>query len=99
MSRWEDLCLRCGLCCKEKVVTPEFLIIYDEMPCEFHDTETGLCRVYPERFRKCPRCEKVTVFKAMFAPYLPESCGYVRWARAHKVRYVRPRETVLAGKP
>ena len=96
MKKWEDICLRCGLCCHEKAVDDEFLYIMDET-CEFYNEETGLCSVYDERFDKCPRCMKVTPLRAMTAPYLPETCGYVLWARKHHLRLCRRRFPVFSS--
>lgn len=96
--KWEDMCLRCGLCCHEKVVEEDCLTILDET-CAFFDDESGLCKVYKERFSKCPRCLKVTVARAMTAPFLPDSCAYVIWARKHHIRLRRHRVTVFSSEP
>lgn len=96
MSRfWEGLCHCCGLCCHEKVVTPEFLIIDSRRCCEYLDTENNSCKVYRRRFHVCSRCRKVGLLKAMFSPALPSTCGYVEWAEQHHIRFARRRETVL----
>lgn len=92
---WEDICLRCGLCCHEKVVTPEFLVVDTRRCCEYLDTENNSCNVYSKRFVSCSRCRKVGLLKAMFSPSLPSSCGYVLWARQHHIRFAKKRETVL----
>jgi uncharacterized cysteine cluster protein YcgN (CxxCxxCC family) len=39
------------------------------------------CRVYERRFKTYFRCRRVTLRMALFAPYLPPSCGYVRALR------------------
>lgn len=93
--KWEDICLRCGLCCHEKVIKDDLLIFLEDV-CEYHDSRTGLCKVYPERFAKCSRCQKVTPLKAMFSPYLPPTCGYVLWAGRHHIRFASMREMVLS---
>lgn len=92
---WEKLCSGCGLCCHEKVITENLLLIDTSSACEFYDSESRLCTVYDRRFEKCPRCLKMTLFRAMFADYLPPTCGYVRWARAHHIRFCREKECVL----
>lgn len=94
-EKWEDICLRCGLCCHEKVVTPEFLLIDSCTACEYLDTASNSCSVYKERFSICNRCQKVGLAKAMFSPALPSTCGYVLWARRHHIRFAKTRETVL----
>lgn len=93
--KWEDICSRCGLCCHEKIVDGDFLIIGEET-CPFFDADTRLCRVYGHRFETCPRCMKVNLFRACFARYLPSSCAYVRWARARHIRLVRERTVILS---
>lgn len=93
---WEDICLRCGLCCHEKVIKDDSLIILDES-CEFYDKDTGLCKVYSQRFKKCPRCMKVSPFRAAFSPYLPPTCAYVAWAYRHHVRFARKREMLISS--
>ncbi|MBN1834216.1 MAG: YkgJ family cysteine cluster protein [Spirochaetales bacterium] len=57
-------------------------------PCRFLDPDTHLCTVYQERFTMCRDCKKLTVFHALFSPYLPADCGYVQ---AFRLRYVLPR--------
>ena len=45
MKAWEDICSRCGLCCMNKAVTKDFLILDTSYPCEHLDMETKLCKV------------------------------------------------------
>ena len=70
----ESLCRRCGLCCHEKVRFGEQVVITD-IPCEFLDVKTRQCTVYPERFRKQPRCS--TAEDSAKANSLPGDCPYV----------------------
>lgn len=86
-SRWEALCSQCGMCCHEKIIYGNDLIYDMGAPCEFLDTATNQCTVYAERFEKCPRCQKMTVWKAMTAAWLPESCSYVQWAHRHRISF------------
>ncbi len=95
--KWEDICTRCGLCCHEKVIHPDALVIDTSQPCAFYDEETHSCTVYSERFAKCPRCEKVTPLMAAFGRSLPESCGYIVWAKRHHIRFRKAVENVIAG--
>jgi Uncharacterized conserved protein len=94
-AEWEALCLRCGLCCHEKIIYPDELVFELSSPCVHYDEEGKRCLIYNERFEKCPRCEKVTLFKAMFADYLPSECGYVQWARKHHLRFRRAKKEVF----
>ncbi|MDD2394191.1 MULTISPECIES: hypothetical protein [Sphaerochaeta] len=88
---WEDKCTKCGLCCHEKAVYGRNLVIDLDSWCEFFDPATKQCKVYSERFVRCARCQKMTRLRAMFASYLPETCGYVAWARKHHLRFAERR--------
>ena len=74
-EKWESICRRCGRCCYEKVDF-EGRIYYTEMPCEFLDTETNLCRVYTERDVKRPGCVRLTD-EILKKGVMPEDCPYV----------------------
>lgn len=50
-------------------------------PCEYLDCKSGKCSVYRKRFEINSHCRKVNVYHAMFNPYLPSNCGYVRKLR------------------
>lgn len=82
---WDSLCTRCGKCCYTTSISPkgEVIIHYDD-PCEYLDTDTNLCRVYEERFKKCNYCGKVTLYTALFDSTLPEDCPYVTTFRRRK---------------
>jgi uncharacterized cysteine cluster protein YcgN (CxxCxxCC family) len=72
---WESLCRKCGRCCYEKIDF-EGTIYYTDIPCEYLDKKTNLCRVYAVRDRKRPGCvrlDRVTVAKG----FLPAGCPYV----------------------
>lgn len=74
-EKWESICCRCGRCCYEKVDF-EDRIYYTELPCEFLDTETNLCRVYTERDVKRPGCVRLTD-KILPKGIMPADCPYV----------------------
>jgi len=74
-EKWESLCCRCGRCCYEKVDF-EGRIYYTELPCEFLDTETNLCRVYTERDVKRPGCVRLTD-EILPKGIMPADCPYV----------------------
>ena len=89
MKWWEDICTGCGLCCHEKVkVAPRSYVLYLNSRCGFL-SDDNKCTVYDERFEKCPSCRKMTLFRAVFASWLPPSCAYVRWAEKHHIRFAR----------
>ncbi len=79
---WDSLCNCCGKCCYTRSVRPggKVIIHYND-PCEHLDTETHLCRVFDDRFRKCNHCGKVGLFTALFNPSLPKDCTYVQTFR------------------
>jgi len=86
---WESLCKRCGLCCYSKTVEEDRVVYHMDMPCRDLDTDTSRCRIYETRFKDNPTCRKMTLLKAMLAPYLPPSCGYVEWAQRKGIRFAR----------
>ena len=73
-AAWEALCRRCGICCHQKVRFGEIVVITD-VPCEFLDTETNTCTVYPERFIRQPLCSSAETSVELGT--LPECCPYV----------------------
>lgn len=79
--QWEQLCHRCGQCCYERSFENGHLLVEQNCPCEFLDTETKLCVVYPYRFEACERCTKVTLRHALSPRYLPETCAYAQTFR------------------
>jgi uncharacterized cysteine cluster protein YcgN (CxxCxxCC family) len=77
-ARWDAICRKCGSCCYEKDRRNGAIVTDWRAPCRFLEESTRLCMVYEKRFRACPECKKMTIVHALFAPYLPETCGYVR---------------------
>ena len=93
MKRWEALCRKCGICCYEKRWTRDGYLVDMSAPCPYLHRTSKVCTVYPNRFRVCPQCRKMTIFHALFTSYLPLSCGYVerfriwrRFARTPRLR-------------
>ena len=72
---WESICSKCGRCCYEKIDF-EGKIYYTELPCEFLDTKTKMCRVYAERDSKRPGCVRLTP-EYVKSGFLPADCPYV----------------------
>ncbi|MCD8206577.1 MAG: hypothetical protein LUD72_01425 [Bacteroidales bacterium] len=84
-KNWEDLCTCCGKCCYVRHTAPDGQVIIDyARPCEYLDTVTKLCRVYPERFQRCSHCRKVTLWVSLFNPTLPNDCPYATTFRLWK---------------
>ncbi|MCC8109144.1 MAG: hypothetical protein LIQ30_08905 [Planctomycetes bacterium] len=75
LEAYENLCTRCGVCCHQKVRFGDVVVITD-VPCEFLDTETNLCTVYPDRFAKQPLCSSAATSVTLQS--LPADCPYVR---------------------
>ncbi len=73
-SQYENLCRRCGACCYQKVRTDDGEVIITDVPCEYLEVATNLCRVYPERFVKQPLCASARASAAMKC--LPGTCPY-----------------------
>ncbi len=74
-NEWDAICRRCARCCYEKIDF-EGNIYYTDVPCEFLDLETNLCRVYPERASKRPGCVHLTPENTKKG-FLPADCPYV----------------------
>ncbi|MDR1787408.1 MAG: hypothetical protein LBR16_03035 [Treponema sp.] len=84
-GNWDGLCGRCGRCCYARSILPGGAVKIDfHAPCEFLDTKTRLCRVFERRFRECPTCQKVNLFRALFHPSLPAECAYAKTFRLWK---------------
>ena len=81
MKWWENLCHKCGICCFTKRTVNGVCIINYNSPCEYLDVESNLCFVYENRFKTCHDCKKMTVLRALFADFLPDTCGYVDFFR------------------
>ena len=87
---WDRICKRCGSCCYERVYRSGELVIKHDRPCNYLDTQSKECTVYTERFKACRECQKLTIFHALFAIYLPDTCGYVeKYGWRKKVQYGR----------
>ncbi len=97
MTDWESICRCCGLCCHEKIVTEDFLLIDPGKPCEYLDEGTALCTVYKNRFRKSRRCRKVTPIMAALSHSLPSDCAYVEFMKRHHMRLAKDLPFILSS--
>ena len=83
---WDDICTRCGACCYRRDRVAGELVVKEDQPCRFLDTDSNHCTVYTSRFQECDECSQVTLLHALFSRYLPDDCGYVEkfrfWRRA-----------------
>ncbi|MDR1520461.1 MAG: hypothetical protein LBU23_10015 [Planctomycetota bacterium] len=86
----EELCRRCGVCCHEKARFGSLVVITD-IPCRFLDPATRLCRVYPDRLSRQPRCSSAA--DSLLAGTLPADCPYVQGAAGYRAPHL------LSGHP
>ena len=92
---WDDICEGCALCCYERTVSEDHVIIDLSSPCRFLDEATKRCTVYKDRTRLNKSCSRLTPLHAMFSSCLPPSCAYIRWAEDHHIRFRKGKEMVL----
>ena len=71
----EALCRRCGRCCYEKLIVDGH-VFTTRKPCEYLDTQTRTCRIYPDRRKENPRC--LTVEQGIEFGVFPADCPYVK---------------------
>jgi len=70
----ESLCTHCGKCCYKKIVVGRAVFI-TPFPCEFLDTATNLCTVYPRRHEANPEC--LDLAEGLRHSAFPADCPYV----------------------
>ena len=71
----EALCRRCGRCCYEKLII-DGCVFTTDTPCEYLDTLTNLCTIYPRRHKINPLC--LTVEQGIRYGVFPADCPYVK---------------------
>ena len=71
----EEMCLRCGRCCYHKILL-DGRVHYTSVPCQYLDTCTRLCQIYPRRFELNPQC--LTLEEGIHLGVFPGDCPYVR---------------------
>ncbi len=91
MSDWEEKCTRCTLCCYSKLPLYDTLVIFMDQPCEYLDEENKRCTIYSDRLKLNKKCLKVNRMRAIFSSSLPDTCGYVLWAKQNHIRFPRAR--------
>ena len=70
----ENWCLRCGRCCHEKIRLDDGRVLITDIPCDYLDAATRLCRVYDDRSRRQMRCQSASASAEVGA--LPGDCPY-----------------------
>ena len=84
----EDLCTRCGLCCRSKELKSGLVMLSEEF-CEYYDKEVRGCSRYETR-HEVPWCLKIE--DAIKEESLPNSCPYVPKGyvtRIADIRYIK----------
>lgn len=51
------------------------MVVITDVPCQFLDTETNLCTVYPDRYARQPLCSSAEA--SVEGGTLPDDCPYV----------------------
>jgi len=77
-TAWEAICNRCGKCCYVKFINPNGTISQSNIPCQYLDTKTRLCKVYNRRFEVNPDCLAITADLIRMPGFLPDDCPYKR---------------------
>lgn len=77
----EELCRRCGLCCRVKLLIDDELVA-TPFVCPHLDRETRLCTIYERRFELNPFC--VSAVDGVEARIFPADCPYVRGAAGYR---------------
>ena len=77
-AEWDALCDGCGLCCLQKLQDDETdEIFYTAVSCQYLDSDSCQCKVYPKRFEYLPECLNLNMDTFQTAlPWLPPSCAY-----------------------
>lgn len=77
LEEWELICDGCGNCCLEKFEDEnDGRIRVVPVACEFLDTTTCRCIVYPDRMQVCGDCVDLTPESLKGIDWLPETCAY-----------------------
>ncbi len=80
-QEWESLCDGCGKCCLIKLEDiDDGEVYYTSVACQYLNTSTCRCTVYPQRFKKVPACTSITIDNIHQLNFLPETCAYRRVA-------------------
>lgn len=79
---WEEICLRCGQCCYEKIEYRGQYYLTD-IPCNYLDSKTKLCRVYSQRCQLKEGCVALNP-EIVKMGVLPKGCAYVQLVKDYK---------------
>ena len=93
MSEGDDLCLKCGRCCRRKFLVGHE-VVFSDVYCKFLDPDTKLCTIFEERFVGAPHC--LNRQQTIDAEFFPNDCPYVKDMKPyHGPREATPEELEL----
>ena len=76
-EEWEQLCDGCAQCCLVKLQDEETEEIFaTDVVCRFLETESGCCKVYPQRSIRKPDCFVIERDNPEHYSWLPPTCAY-----------------------
>jgi len=78
-KKHENMCVRCGRCCLEKVTLPNKKMLVTEKHCPGYDKVNKRCRIYENRFylaRKLYNVNCSTVEHSIATGQHPQDCPY-----------------------
>jgi len=76
-KEWESLCDGCGKCCLHKLQDEETdALLFTTISCQYLDSESCRCQVYPDRERYVPECLTLGPDHLDELQWLPSTCSY-----------------------
>jgi len=96
-KQWESICDGCCQCCAHKLLDDDTEEVFKtNVVCQYLDTESCHCTVYPDRQKLVPDCIKITPENAGELTWFPETCGYRLLANNKPLPKWHPLETGCA---
>ncbi len=76
-QEWEALCDGCGRCCLQKLQDEDSEeVVFTSIACEFLDTTSCRCKVYPQRAEHKTNCFVIDRHNKAHFSWLPKTCAY-----------------------
>ncbi|MAA63512.1 MAG: hypothetical protein CL581_01845 [Alteromonadaceae bacterium] len=96
-AEWESLCDGCGKCCLTKLEDEDTGdVYYTDLACQFMDSGSCQCTVYPERKQREPNCIVLTPHNVQDFGWLPRTCAYRLLSEGHPLPDWHP---LISGDP